>query len=121
MKLKLLLIKKSAIWYKILTASFSIWQYIVENLKIRAYKHVTDFVAVDARTILGPQRSLMDPQVEQLNSPTSILQHHEFPVAQGIWRYSMIHYPTFHFRINHNLYFFFRNAAGFRPCFYFNF
>ncbi|KAJ0078581.1 hypothetical protein Patl1_22289 [Pistacia atlantica] len=57
-------------------------KFLVENLKKHAYKHVQDFFAVDARAILGPQRSLMDLQAEQFNSPTSILQHHEFPVAQ---------------------------------------
>ncbi|KAH7521107.1 hypothetical protein ACOSQ2_009142 [Xanthoceras sorbifolium] len=54
---------------------------LVESIKKHAYKNLNSFVAVDRHTIFGPSNPLISLQAEPFHSPTSGLQHPEFPVA----------------------------------------
>ncbi|KAK1547905.1 hypothetical protein Q3G72_010507 [Acer saccharum] len=55
----------------------------VETIKKQAYRNVSSFVQVNRHAIFGPSNPLISLQAEPYNSPTSGLQHPEFPVAHA--------------------------------------
>ncbi|KAI9185443.1 hypothetical protein LWI28_007266 [Acer negundo] len=69
--------------YQILDDPTFTHKHLVETLKKQAYRNVDSFVPVDRHAIFGPSNPLISLQAEPYNSPTSGLQHPEFPVAHA--------------------------------------